>query len=170
MCRLPWLIFLHRKWRHPNLRSLYQMIRSYSGSCHLVSELWLLIQVLSYPNLFLCILSRFVFLSLFCYLRSCLRLVSFLFGSCCVLVFCPCSVICFLICVLLRSCLCLCFVLILVLVTFLFLSCFLFLFDFVSKKNLFEFCFKLNKKLLKFWKKKRERKWVFDLWTRNWGS
>jgi len=24
---LPWLIFLHRKWRHPNLRSLYQTIR-----------------------------------------------------------------------------------------------------------------------------------------------
>ena len=80
--RLPWLIFLHRKWRHPNLRSLYQVIRSYSGSHHLVSELRLLIQVLSYPIIFLCNLSRFVFLSLFCYLRSCLHLVSFLFAYC----------------------------------------------------------------------------------------
>jgi len=108
--------------------------------------------ILSYPIIFLCNLSRFVF--------------------------CPCSVICFLVCVLLRSCLCLCFVL--VLVTFVFLLLFLFLVSFrlcVKKKIVWVLFQVKNKKLQKFWKKKRskeerekKRKWVFDLWTRNWGS
>ena len=134
--RLPWLIFLHWKWRHPNLCSLYQTIRSYSGSHHLVSELRLLIQVLSYPILFffLCNLSRFVF--------------------------CSCSVICFLVCVLLHSCLCLCFVLVLVLVMFLFLFLFLISFRLCVKKKLFEFCFNFEKK-----KKKRKKK--VGVWSLN---
>jgi len=99
-----------------NLCYLYQVIRSYSGSHHLVSELHLLIQVLSYPIIFLCNFSKFVF--------------------------CPCFVICFLVCFLLRSCLCLHFVLVLVLVMFLFLFLFLVSFRLWVKKNLFEFCFK----------------------------
>ena len=62
-------------------------------------------------------LLRSSFLSLFCYLFSCLCLVAFLFVS-------------------LFRC----------------RSCFLFLSDFVSKKkkNMFEFCIKLKKKLQKF--------------------
>jgi len=122
--RLPWLIFLHWKWRLPWL--------SQSGSHHLVSELQLLIQVLSYPTIFLCNLSRFVF--------------------------CLCYVICFLVCVLLHSCLCLCFVLILVLVTFLFL--FLFLVSFrlcVKKKNWLSSVSSKKKKLQKYLKKKRRK-------------
>ena len=56
-------------------------------------------------------------------------------------VFCPCSVICFLVCVFLSF-------------LFLFLSRFLFLFlclsDFVSKKNLFEFCLCLSYCILSY--------------------
>ena len=134
MWRLPWLIFLHWKWRLPWL--------SQSGSHHLVSELQLLIQVLSYPIVFLCNLSRFVFCpcSVICILVcvlfcSCLHLVSYLFASCCFLVF----VLALLFVFLFTSCC----VLVCVFVSFLFLShfcscsCFLFLSDFVYKKNSF---------------------------------
>ena len=105
------------------LYSLYQAIRSYSGSHHLVSELRLWIQVLSYPNLFLCIMSRFVFLSLFYYFCSYLHLVSFLFASCALL---------FAFLFLFLSCSC---------------SCFLCLLHFVSKKKLQKFW----KKKLSVW-------------------
>ena len=102
------LIFLHWKWHHPNLRSLYQTIRPvrFSSSGIRASALNTG-SILSY-FFFLFNLSRFVF--------------------------CPCSVICFLVCVLLRSCLCLCFVL--VLVTFLFLSLFLVSFRLCVKKKI----------------------------------
>ena len=116
--RLPWLIFLHGKWRHPNLCNLHQTICSYSGSHHLVSELRLLIQVLSYPIFFFFVI--------------CL-------GSC----FCPCSVICVLVLVLVscvfqtlckkKNCLSSCFLFFCLsycILSFLHNFCF----------NLFEFC------------------------------
>jgi len=114
------------------LYNLYQAIRSYSGSHHLVSELWLLIQVLSYPIIFLCNLSRFVF--------------------------CPYSVICFLVYVLLRCCLCLCFVLVLVLVMFLFLFLFLVSFRLCVKKKSVWVLFQVKKKVSEIWKKREENK------------
>ena len=58
------------------------------------------------------------------------------------------------VCVLLRSCLCLCFVLVLVLVTFLLLFLSLVSFILCVKKNLFEFYFKLKKKVVEILKKK----------------
>ena len=100
---------------------------------------WFLIQVLSYPIIFLCNLSRFVF--------------------------CPCSVICFLVCVLLRSCLCLCFVLVLVLVTFLFLVLFLVSFRLCVKKKIC-LSFVSSKKIVVEFKKKR-RKTKVGVWSLN---
>ena len=80
------------------LYNLYQVIHSYSGSHHLVSELRLLIYVLSYPIFFfvICPGSCFVLVLLFV----------FLFASCCILV---CVFVSFLFLFLSRFCSCSCF-------------------------------------------------------------
>ena len=104
------------------LFSLYQTFRPVRFTSSGIRALALDIgSILSYPIFFLCNLSKFVF--------------------------CPCSVICVLVCVLFRSCLGLIafwvfFVLVLLFV-FLFASCcILVFFRLCVKKNLFEFCFK----------------------------
>ena len=122
MWRLPWLIFLHWKWRHPKLYNLYQAIRilvritSFGIRASALVTGSILSNFYFFPLSFV---SQFRVCVLF---RSCLHLVSFLFASllrsCCVLV-------CILVCVLV-------FVLILILVLVSFRFCVNFFLNSVS--------------------------------------